>query len=47
MMTEKLHKEPKTKDNDQSPIIEIKDLHKTFGKDNTILKGLNLILNKI
>lgn len=46
-MTEKLHKEPKkTKDKDQSPIIEIKDLHKTFGKDNTILKGLNLVLNR-
>lgn len=46
MMTEKLHKEPKIKEKDRSPIIEIKDLHKTFGKDNTILKGLNLILNK-
>jgi len=46
MMEEKLHKEPKKKAKDQSPIIEITDLHKTFGKDNTILKGVNLILNK-
>lgn len=46
MTKEKIHKEPKTKEKDQSPIIEIKDLHKTFGKDNTILKGLNLILHK-
>lgn len=45
-MEEKLHKEPKKKAKDQSPIIEITDLHKTFGKDNTILKGVNLILNK-
>jgi len=46
MTKEKIHKEPKTKEKDQSPIIEIKDLYKTFGKDNTILKGLNLILHK-
>ncbi|WP_420828325.1 ABC transporter ATP-binding protein [Flavobacterium potami] len=45
-MEEKLHKEPKKKVKDQAPIIEIKDLHKTFGHDNTILKGVNLILNK-
>lgn len=46
MAEEKLHKEPKRKEKSQSPMIEIKDLHKTFGKDNTILKGVNLILNK-
>ena len=46
MIEEKLHKEPATKEKDRSPIIEIKDLHKTFGKDNTILKGVNLTLNK-
>jgi phospholipid/cholesterol/gamma-HCH transport system ATP-binding protein len=28
------------------PTIEIKNLHKTFGKDNHILKGVNLIVNK-
>ncbi|MCV2484631.1 ATP-binding cassette domain-containing protein [Flavobacterium sp. SH_e] len=46
MMKEKLHKESKTKEKDQTPIIEIKDLHKTFGKDNAVLKGVNLTLNK-
>ncbi|MEN2488581.1 ATP-binding cassette domain-containing protein [Flavobacterium sp. B11] len=46
MMKEKLHKEPKTKEKDLTPIIEIKDLHKTFGKDNAVLKGVNLTLNK-
>jgi len=46
MIEEKLHKESATKEKDRSPIIEIKDLHKTFGKDNTILKGVNLTLNK-
>lgn len=45
-MKEKLHKEPQTKEKDQTPIIEIKDLHKTFGKDNAVLKGVNLTLNK-
>lgn len=28
------------------PIIEIKDLHKSFGKSNDILKGLDLIVNE-
>ncbi|MET3028745.1 ATP-binding cassette domain-containing protein [Flavobacterium sp. UW10123] len=46
MEKEKLHKEPKTKGKDQAPIIVIKDLHKTFGKDNAVLKGVNLTLNK-
>ncbi|MDY0989312.1 ATP-binding cassette domain-containing protein [Flavobacterium sp. CFBP9031] len=46
MMKEKLHKEPTTKEKDKTPIIEIKDLHKTFGKDNAVLKGVNLTLNK-
>ncbi|MGE8342337.1 MAG: ABC transporter ATP-binding protein [Flavobacterium sp.] len=45
-MKEKLHKEPTTKEKDKTPIIEIKDLHKTFGKDNAVLKGVNLTLNK-
>lgn len=27
-------------------IIEIKDLHKTFGKDNHVLKGVNFTVNK-
>ncbi|MDG2431307.1 ATP-binding cassette domain-containing protein [Flavobacterium sp.] len=28
------------------PTIEIQNLHKTFGKDNHILKGVNLTVNK-
>ncbi|KAF2515638.1 ABC transporter ATP-binding protein [Flavobacterium foetidum] len=46
MIKEKLHKEPKAKSEDKKPIIEIRNLHKTFGKDNTVLKGVNLDLNK-
>lgn len=46
MTKEKLHKELKSKEKDQTPIIEIKDLHKTFGKDNKVLQGVNLTLNK-
>lgn len=38
--------ESKSEEKNQGPIIEIKDLHKTFGKDNTILKGVNLTVNK-
>ena len=34
MIKEKKHREPKIKEIEQTPIIEIKDLHKTFGKDN-------------
>lgn len=29
-----------------TPLVEIKDLHKSFGKNNSILKGVNLTLNK-
>lgn len=29
-----------------SPIIEIKDLHKTFGTDNEVLKGVNFTVNQ-
>jgi phospholipid/cholesterol/gamma-HCH transport system ATP-binding protein len=28
------------------PIIQIKDLYKSFGKDNEVLKGVNLLVNK-
>lgn len=31
---------------DSSPTIEIKNLHKTFGTDNHVLKGINLTVNK-
>ncbi|KFF03332.1 ABC transporter ATP-binding protein [Flavobacterium reichenbachii] len=46
MIKEKEHTEPKSEDTNQGPIIEIIDLHKTFGEDNTILKGVNLTVNK-
>lgn len=45
MIKEKENIETKSEEN-QGPIIEITDLHKTFGKDNTILKGVNLTVNK-
>lgn len=38
--------ETKSKEKKQAPIIEIKDLHKTFGPDNEVLKGVNLTVNK-
>lgn len=46
MIKEKQHKDTKQKAADKTPIIEIRDLHKTFGKDNKILKGVNLTVNK-
>ncbi|MDR6763323.1 phospholipid/cholesterol/gamma-HCH transport system ATP-binding protein [Flavobacterium sp. 2755] len=46
MIKEDQNIEPKSEEKNQGPIIEIKDLHKTFGKDNTILKGVNLTVNK-
>ena len=46
MIKEEKNIEPKVKSKKQTPIIEIKDLHKTFGKDNTVLKGINLTVNK-
>ncbi len=39
-------KEPKAKEKSKTPIIEIKDLHKTFGKDNKVLQGVNLTVNQ-
>lgn len=35
----------KTKKTDKKPIVEITDLHKSFG-DNNILNGFNLVLNE-
>jgi phospholipid/cholesterol/gamma-HCH transport system ATP-binding protein len=46
MIEEKKHTETKKKDKKEASIIEIKDLHKTFGKNNHILKGINLTVNK-
>jgi phospholipid/cholesterol/gamma-HCH transport system ATP-binding protein len=46
MIKEKENTEIKTKEKSKTPIIEIKDLHKTFGKDNKVLQGVNLTVNK-
>jgi phospholipid/cholesterol/gamma-HCH transport system ATP-binding protein len=46
MIKEKENIEPKTKEKSKTPIIEIKDLHKTFGKNNKVLQGVTLTLNK-
>ncbi|UEG50885.1 ATP-binding cassette domain-containing protein [Ferruginibacter lapsinanis] len=35
-----------TTQNIAAPIIEIEGLYKSFGKDNDVLKGLNLVVNK-
>ena len=46
MIKEKKNTEPKTKEKSKTPILEIKNLHKTFGTDNKILQGVNLSVNK-
>lgn len=46
MIKEKENTEPKTKEKAKIPMIEIRDLHKTFGKDNKVLQGVNLTVNK-
>ncbi|MTH15957.1 ATP-binding cassette domain-containing protein [Flavobacterium sp. LC2016-01] len=46
MIKEEKNIEPKSKDKKQTPIIEIRDLQKTFGKDNKVLNGVNLTVNK-
>ena len=46
MIKEEKNTEPKTKEKTKTPMIEIKDLHKTFGKDNKVLQGVNLTVNK-
>lgn len=46
MIKEKENIEPKTKEKAKTPMIEIKDLHKTFGKDNKVLQGVNLTVNR-
>ena len=45
MIKEKENTEPAKADK-KAVIIEIKDLHKTFGKDNHVLKGVNFTVNK-
>ncbi|URC11933.1 ABC transporter ATP-binding protein [Flavobacterium sp. B183] len=46
MIKEKENTALKTKAESKTPIIEIRDLHKTFGADNTVLQGVNLTVNK-
>ncbi|OHT43792.1 ABC transporter ATP-binding protein [Flavobacterium tructae] len=46
MIKEKENTALKTKAGSKTPIIEIRDLHKTFGTDNTVLQGVNLTVNK-
>lgn len=46
MIKEEKHTEKESKVKNKTAMIEIKDLHKTFGKNNTILKGVNLTVNK-
>ncbi|MCC9019583.1 MULTISPECIES: ABC transporter ATP-binding protein [Flavobacterium] len=46
MITEKENTALKTKAESKTPIIEIRDLHKTFGTNNTVLQGVNLTVNK-
>jgi phospholipid/cholesterol/gamma-HCH transport system ATP-binding protein len=46
MIKEKENTAQITKEKVKTPIIEIKDLHKTFGKDNKVLQGVNLTVNK-
>ncbi|PXY43622.1 ABC transporter ATP-binding protein [Flavobacterium hydrophilum] len=46
MIKEKENTEPAAEADKKAVIIEIKDLHKTFGKDNHVLKGVNFTVNK-
>lgn len=46
MIQEKINVEIPVAHHSKAPIIEIKGLFKSFGKDNPILKGVDLIVNK-
>lgn len=46
MIKEKENIETTAEAGKKTPIIEIKDLHKTFGKNNQVLKGVNFTVNK-
>ncbi|WP_431245169.1 ABC transporter ATP-binding protein [Flavobacterium sp. P21] len=46
MIKEKKNIDTKSKEKKQIPIIEIKNLHKNFGGENAVLKGVNLSVNK-
>lgn len=46
MIKEKENIAQKTKEKAKTPMIQITDLHKTFGKDNKVLQGVTLTVNK-
>lgn len=46
MIKEKENTKPEDKSKEQAVIIEIKDLHKTFGANNHVLQGVNFTVNK-
>jgi phospholipid/cholesterol/gamma-HCH transport system ATP-binding protein len=46
MIKEKENTKPEDKSKQQAVIIEIKDLHKTFGTNNHVLQGVNFTVNK-
>ena len=46
MIKEKENTKPEDKSKQQGVIIEIKDLHKTFGTNNHVLQGVNFTVNK-
>ncbi|GGF16545.1 ABC transporter ATP-binding protein [Flavobacterium limi] len=46
MIKEKENTETTANAGTKAPIIEIKNLHKTFGKNNQVLKGVNFTVNK-
>lgn len=46
MIKEEKNTATKTVEKSKTPIIEIKDLHKTFGSGNKVLQGVNLTVNK-
>jgi phospholipid/cholesterol/gamma-HCH transport system ATP-binding protein len=46
MVTDTIHIQDKVADENNAPVISIKGLYKSFGKDNAVLKGVDLIVNK-
>jgi phospholipid/cholesterol/gamma-HCH transport system ATP-binding protein len=45
-LEKELHIPGTVSENDTSPVISIKGLYKSFGKDNDVLKGIDLFINK-
>jgi len=46
MTQQETHTNPTMEKDNSSPVINIKALHKSFGKNNDILKGVDLYVNK-